>query len=202
MKLAIRSTLLLLALTLPVMAQNSEPLKTKALSFGFNGLSLSGYDGGVGGKLWLSNARALTMSLDGSLFSRTTEGDSSRTDDKSSSSEIRLNAGIEQHADIGQGFSPFLAAGLSLGYIRSRNSYGSIANPYVYGSHYTSFGAVAGLGLEYWITPRVSFAGLQRLSADYRIGKAYDGPKGSAERDSYEIQMGLGSTSLILSIYL
>jgi opacity protein-like surface antigen len=197
----------LTAFTLATSMAYSEPepdyLKTKALSFSFNGLNLSGFNGGVGGKIWLTDTRALTLSVDGSVNSRVTDAtDSNFVDEEYSRSDVNLVVAMEQHVDLGRGFSPFLVGGLSFGYDQTEDSYGSIGAPYQNRSRSTNLGLRAGVGLEYWLTRRISLAGQQLITGNVWFGSVRSGTAGAPLRDRRSYDLGLGSSSLILSVYL
>ncbi|MGA9119066.1 MAG: hypothetical protein WB699_06835, partial [Bacteroidota bacterium] len=44
---------------------DAQYLKSKALQFSFNGLNLSSFGGGVGGKLWIDDRTALSLAIGG-----------------------------------------------------------------------------------------------------------------------------------------
>jgi opacity protein-like surface antigen len=195
--------LLVLCGALSVAAQSSEPLKTKALSFGFNGLNLGGVNGGIGGKMWISSQQAVTLNVSGAYSSQLRKAiDSTRIDEEQTNSEVNLVVGMEQHADLGRGFSPYVMGGLSIGYGYSESRDGSTTNPYRYENRATLMGVRAGVGLEYWLTPRVSVAGQQLVMGNYSFGTYRSGTASLPSRDMRQFSFGLGTSSLILSVYL
>ena len=183
----------------PVVAlsQSTEPMKTKALSFGFNG------SGNLGGKIWISDQHALTVSVDGSVASTTREAiDTTRIDDEYSSSSTYLAVGLQRHIDMGWDASPFLTGVLSVGTNRNENRYGSTASPRESTSKSVSLGAHVGVGVEFWMTPRISLSGQQLISGSYHFGKYSSGLVGEPSEDSRSFDLGLGTSALTLSVYL
>jgi hypothetical protein len=186
-------------------AQSNEPLKTKALSFNINGLTLSGLNGGLGGKVWLANNRALVGSVDGA-FSRNFSGaiDSTEQDLKDRYWSAAVNVGMEWHFEWVPGLSPYLVGGALLGNDGSHRTYGSSSVVYTSKSFWTNVGARGGFGLEYWLSRRISVAGQQLVQAQYRFGNNEDrstsGP--TINRDVSQFNLDLGTSSIILSVYL
>lgn len=175
----------------------TEYLKTKALSLGFGGMS------GVGGKIWISDRQALVLSVGGDFSSNIQEAaDSTDIDDKYNRSDVDLSLALEQHIDLGKGFSPYLGGGLSVGFGRSTNTYGTKATPYESESRAVSFGARAGLGVEYWVTRRVSISGQQWITGTYGLGKYRNGLAGSPSSETRSFTLDLATSALVLSMYL
>ena len=180
-----------------------EQLKTKALSFNFNGLNLNGLNGGVGGKLWLSESRALVLGVGGSVSSQTTEAsDSTNVDDQNSASGLNVSVSVEEHLTPGARISPYLVGGASLGFSRNDREYGPAISPYKSESSSTSLGLHAGVGLEYWLTSRISVAGQQLFSGSFSFGSTSSGSGSQTEQDTRRFSLGLGTSALILSVYL
>lgn len=193
----------LLAFTIATSAAHAqvdpEYLKTKALSFGFNGSN------NVGGKIWISDQHALTLSVSGATTSSIGEAaDTSEIDDESRNSSAGVMVGVEQHLDWGLGFSPFLAGGLSVGYSQYSSRSGTTTTQYENESNATNLGLHLGVGIEYWLARRVSIAGVQRVTGSFQLGESSYGVAGSSTTDqnTRSFSLGLGTTSLTLSLYL
>jgi hypothetical protein len=123
--------LLVLCGALSAAAQSPEPLKTKALSFNINGLYLSGLNGGVGGKLWISESRALVASVNGGISHDVREApDATSLDTEYTTTSFGVQAGVEQHFPWRPGLSPFLTGGGSFGRYGTVNRSGSVGSPY------------------------------------------------------------------------
>jgi hypothetical protein len=182
---------------LVVTAQSTEPMKTKALSYSFDGTS------SVGGKIWISDQSALTLSVGGAASSTRREAaDTSEIDDEYSSSNVTLVVGVEQHLDLGWDFSPYLTAGLSIGRSGYVSSSGTTAFQYETESVNTSVGLRAGFGIEYWLTRRISLAGQQIIQGTYGLGEYSSGLVDPPSQDSRSFDLSLGTSALILSVYL
>ena len=195
--------LFLIALSaVSAMAQNTDPLKTKAFSFGFDGLDLSGpYGGNVGGKIWLSGNRALALGLYGrtSGYSEKTP-DTMSSDQSYSSYEWGVSAALQQHFEWSPGLSPYLTAGASTGFTGSRDrSESSYDTSWSRGSGF-NVGLLAGGGLEYWFARRLSLSGQQMFSASLAYGKQERDSERRATTRSFSV--GLGTSSLTLNVYL
>lgn len=186
-----------LAAAASVQAQGDDArFKTKALSFGFNG------SGVIGGKAWISDQSALTLSLGGTTnSSRVEAADTSSLDDEYTQFSLSVTVGLERHFDLGLGFSPYVTGGVSAGYGRSVSRSGTTTYSYEFKSNSTDLGLRAGVGVEYWLVPRVSLAGQQLLSAGYSFGSRTNGSAGALRQDTGAFSMGLGTSSLILSVY-
>lgn len=166
---------------------------SKALSFSFNGFALSTFNGGVGGKYWVSDNSAVSASITFSANSNTSDQYGTTLTTK------ELTAGIfaqyELHFRPSSILTPYLG-------IRASYSVSNTQDDHTDTTGYTftttakvingSFGPV--FGIEYFITNNISFAGQQMLNVTY-----------SKTEDSYthpeEWTVGFGASSLILSIY-
>lgn len=182
----------------PVVAlsQSTEPMKTKALSFGFNGA------GSLGGKIWISSQEAVTLRVGATTSSRTSEAtDTINIDEESRQLNLNLSAGLERHLALDHGISPYVAGGVTVGYDLYNSKDGTKANPYEYESSSTSLGAYAGVGVEYWVTRRISIAGQQTVTGTYSIGKYSNGSPGTPDDETRSFTIGLGTSSLIASVY-
>jgi len=173
-----------------------ERLKTHALSFAFNGSSQ------VGGKIWISDLNALTLSVGAGTVSTTREAaDTSDRDDKNTQSNFSVSLGMERHLDLGREFSPYLTGGVSLVYDDYTYSFGPISNPFEYKSRSTRVGVYAGLGLEYWLTHRLTISGQQTITGSYGVGEFVSDWVGTPTDDTRSYSVGLGTSSLIFSAY-
>jgi hypothetical protein len=193
---------LLLVSAITVGAQPEGPLKSVALTFGFNGLNLSSPEGGdVGGKYWLPGNRALVLGLLGRASrNRYDNSDSTLQDGESSTYHVGILAGLEQHADLGGRLSPYVTGVSSARFSISRY-YATSPNGTSATRGRTLFLEFSGgAGLEWWFTRRLSLTGQQLLNAKYHIGKEqYDGDR---EQKFHGFSLGLGTSSLMLNVYL
>ncbi|MCD6023462.1 MAG: hypothetical protein K0Q91_378 [Fibrobacteria bacterium] len=186
----------------PAMAQHSDPLKTKAFSFGFNQLSLSGpYGGNIGGKIWLPGNRALALGLHGNStgYSEKTP-DSLDYDRTGSNYQLGVNVALQQHFDWSPGLSPYLTFGGSAGFSGSRDRYEYAFDTSSSRGNNFNAGLQAGFGLEYWFARRLSLSGQQMFSGSMSFGKGREDEEEKYDTRSYSV--GLGTSSLTLNIYL
>jgi hypothetical protein len=186
----------------PAMAQHPDPLKTKALSFGFNGLSLSGpYGGNVGGKVWLSPSRALVAGVYGTMFGNSELSPDTLVYDRTNSSfQLGLNTALQQHFEWSPGLSPYISIGVSAGFSGSRDRYENASDTSWTRNRSFNVGLGAGAGLEYWFARRLSLSGQQAFSATMGFGKLEE--DGDRRYNTRYFNVGLGTSSLTLNIYL
>ena len=202
-----RTTCVLLTLTLSGSAAlsqtESEFLQTKCLSFSFDGFNLNALNGGIGGKIWTSDANAFTLTIAGSVSSTKEDGNAQYTEQKQSQTYVRLQAGLEQHCNMASGFSPYFAEGVFGSLQTYKYTYSAI--PPSTGSESkrvtNSVGIVVGFGVEYWLTKRISVGGQQLFQGSYQFGSQNDGSSTSQDRNTSGFSTSLGTSSLILSIY-
>jgi len=165
---AFHSFILILCLPIFLLAQENNNYKTIALSFNFNGLNLSSYYGGVGGRLWISESTVLNASIGGSIneteYKKTDEYDKGLTKNK----YLDIGFGMENHFTPADDISLYLSTRLSFGlndqYYRSPNS------NYEYADKFYSYNLGFGLGVEYWIFGRISLSGQHLFNAYYGTG--------------------------------
>ncbi len=162
---------------------STERAKMIGLRFSFNGLNLGG---GLGGKYWLSSQSAVVGGLSFVANSATSSN---------SQSSFGLSSQYEYHFLAKGQISPYLAGGANLGFgvVEDNNSAGMRVSRTSF-----SIGASAIVGVEFFIVPAISLAGQQAIGATYT---QYPNANVSQLRQE-RWDIGLGSSSLILHIYL
>lgn len=196
---AISSLLLILSFPIVLLAQDENNYKTIALSFNFNGLNLSTYYGGVGGRLWISESTVLNASIGGSISEReyleTDEIDNGLEKNK----YLILGIGMENHFPVTEDLSPYLSTRLSFGYSDQYYRYYNSSNEYhdLLYSYYLGIG----LGVEYWIFDRISLSGQHLFNAYYEAGHRNTNGSATIVQEISGFGLAFGTTSLILSIY-
>lgn len=162
---------------------STERAKMIGLRFSFNGLNLGG---GLGGKYWLSSQSAVAVGINTAARSAV-----------SSTSELTLGLfGQYEYHFLPKGqLSPYLAGSINLSYGVKEDTGSSGAKV-----SRTSFGAgiSAIIGAEFFITPAISLAGQQAFGVSYTQSPSVYVPQLTQER----WDVGLGSSSLILHVYL
>lgn len=214
--MVIRLTIALLLLGSSIIhAQTeSDSTYTKALSFRFNGLNLGGFRGGIGGKYWVSRNRAITASI--SLHHNSSEtkpvgiNEPNISDRESTNTVLGFFTGYEFHINRSERFSPYLGIGVSFSYSRSESDQTTIisSNDGVLlvaakSKNETYRGDFeTGLGVEYWVKSRISFAALQTFTIGFSNGSRNTTISTSTENfDTSSFSAKFGTSSLILSIY-
>ncbi len=182
---------------------DAQYLKTKALQFSFNGLNLSSFAGGVGGKLWLDNRTALSVVIGGSHGYLNEDANALQSGQTNSQSTLLLQFGIEAHTFLSSEFSPYVT-----GAIFGRYEEQDYKTTYAGSSSFpeskvksTNVGLLAGFGAEYWISTRVSLAGQQTFQFSYGFGSREQIDVTDTKQNTRSVNVGLGTSSLILSIY-
>jgi hypothetical protein len=195
---AFNSIILVICLPIILLAQEENNYKTIALSFNFNGLNLSSYYGGVGGRLWISESTVLNASIGASIneteYEETEQYDKGLTKNK----YFDFGIGMENHFIAEDDISLYLSTRLSLGL--TDNYYRSHTSDYETTEKSFSYRLGFGLGVEYWLFKRMSLSGQHLFNAYYATGE-YHYFNEDAARNTKGYGVSFGTTSLILSIY-
>ena len=172
--------------------------KTSALSFSFNGLNLSNYYGGIGGRWWLSDSTVFNLSIGGSVFNRKFRATEDLEEGYEKNTSFTFGIGMEGHLLESDDISPYYAfrGSLSLNNRFYKSSYDSFENS----DKIFSFMIEAGFGVEYWIFKRISLSGQHLFNLRLDDGKRTTSPNTDSQ-DVSGFYIGLGTTALILSIY-
>lgn len=191
--------LLSLCLSSFLCAQENNNYKTIALSFNFNGLNLSTYYGGVGGRLWISESTVLNASIGGSISERESLESEEIDNGLEKNKYLILGIGMENHFPVTEDLSPYLSTRLSFGYSDQYYRYYNSSNEYqdVIYSYYLGIG----LGVEYWIFDRISLSGQHLFNAYYEAGHRNTNGSATIVQEVKGYGLAFGTTSLILSIY-
>jgi len=180
-------------------AQESGNYKTTAVSFNFNGLNLGGFNGGVGGRHWISESTVLNVSISGSISERKYEKTANVENGLEKNKSLSLDLGVENHIKASDNFSPFLS--YRVGYSIADRYYKYVFNSNENIDKTYSLNLYFGLGIEYWILNRISLSGQHLFLARYSTGKNSTGGNTNDIQNTKGFQVGLGTSSLILSIY-
>ena len=177
----------------------SDNYKTKALSFSFNGLNLSSYYGGVGGRIWLSDNTVLNASIGGYISERDYEKTETLDKGIQKNKSLIIGIGMENHLEDLADFSPYFSTRISYSltdqYYRSSNGYSAQNNKT------NSVNLDFGFGIEYWINKRISLSGQHLFYLGYTTGEQSTGNLGEENQNIKGFNVGVGTTSIILSIY-
>jgi len=191
--------LLVSSLSTFLFAQQENNYKTVALSFNFNGLNLSSFYGGVGGRLWISKSTVLNASIGGSISEREYLESDEVDNGLEKSKYLNLGIGMENHFPLSDDLSPYLSTRFSFGYndqyyryYNSNNEYHDVTYSYYLG---------IGLGVEYWIFDRISLSGQHLFNAYYEAGHRNTNGSATIVQEIKGYGLAFGTTSLMLSIY-
>lgn len=185
------------------------PKSKKALSFSFNGLNLGEFYGGVGGKLWLSNSFALFASLDMDYSSNTIKESEQSNGTKTSLFSSGLTVGTNLYLSQNKRFLPYLGfnIGFGLSSTTTETDFINTDAKNIFETGLVNFGLGAALGVESFITESVSLSAQHALGLSLGSGSRKTTLKRPNqldqvdENDESQFDFGLGTSSLILSIY-
>lgn len=177
----------------------SNNYKTKALGFSFNGLNLSNYYGGVGGRIWVSSNTVLNASIGG--YINETDYDKTETLEKGiqKNKSLTIGIGLENHLEDFSDFSPYVSTRLS--YSHTDQYYRSSSGYFLQNNKSNSINLDFGFGIEYWIDKRISLSGQHLFYLGYNKGEQSTGNTNDEIQNTKGFQLGFGTTSIMLSIY-
>jgi hypothetical protein len=189
----------------------------KGLCFSVSGLSTVGigqYEGGIGGKYWISNKLAFISSIGLSAQRQTSSSNAGYTDSKYTTASFSIFGGVEDHFFIKKKISPYLGGGLRFSIARS-TTYDPIPkeNPpptatKKYISDTWSAGVRGSIGREFFFADWVSLAGQYQI--DYNTRSTTNKRilvGGESVTDSYgnkytSFTLGTSTSSLIATFYI
>ncbi len=161
----------------------------RAVLFNFVGLStinLNGYQGGIGGKYFISNSLALRGLLLFGMDNKTTNGTPNLTDDYLS---YGVGGGLEYHLALASSISPYVGGAFSF-----QNSV-ETTNPGANRTTSTVWGVGAIGGVEYFFNQNLS------LSAEYQFGLTSTNINPAFGPKNTEFQLGFQTVELTLAAY-
>lgn len=169
----------------------------KAVLFNFSGLSnlgLGAYDGGIGGKYYISDGLAVRGMLNLLVNNQTTKGAANFTDATDNTFGFGLGAGLEYHLPLASKVSPYFGGVLSFmttaETITPSVFTGTVATSTKTTS--TGFGLGALMGVEYFFNQNIS------LAAEYQFGLLYDS---RTNPSTDEMTVGFQTAGLTLAVY-
>lgn len=191
---------LILVSTAPL--AEAQPLKVasagdKAVLFNFTGLStvnLGAYQGGIGGKYFLSDGVALRGMFLFGMDNKTTKGAAGFTDETDNTMSFGIGGGLEYHLPLASRVSPYFGGQLSVS--TSSETYtpsvftGGTASSVKSTSTSFGFGAIA--GVEYFFNQNIS------LAAEYQLGVAFNS---FSNPNSSELKLGFQTAGLTFAVY-
>ena len=190
----------------------------KGLSFSVSGLSSVGigqYEGGIGGKYWMSKKLAIISSLGVSAQKTTvTAYDVLYTDTKTSQSRFSIFAGIEDHFFIKSKISPYFGGGIRFT-TSPYTRYPSIPVDHPPSGttkkmkqSIKSFGIRGFCGIEFFFADWVSLAGQYQIDYFYQkstVKTTLVGGQGviqPREQKSTATTLGMGTSALVATFYI
>jgi len=202
----------LLYAQIPDTLQTENYENKKGLLFDFNNLSLDTFQGGIGFKYWTSNQMAYTAKIKLSVSRKEKEKSEQLMGEESGEILIGVDFGIEKHLEFMDRISPYWGGtcGAAFEKINNKVKLGESTDFFRYPSYYNnetktsliSFAVQFNLGVEFFVHKNISFAGHYSLAAFYKFGdEKIVSNTVKDNRQITELNTGISSSSLILSIY-
>lgn len=187
-------TLLLSTILLAAAGVQAQPLNVaqqgdKAVLFNFTGLStlsLNAYQGGIGGKYFISDGLAVRGMLLFGMDNSTTNSSPQFTDNLLS---FGIGGGLEYHLPLASRISPYVGGVFS--FLTSAET----VNPGDTKTSSTSFGLGAIGGIEYFFNQNLS------LSAEYQFGLSSTSGSKTGSPNNSEFKVGFQTVGLTLAAY-
>ena len=184
----------------------------KAVLFDINNFSLDTFRGGIGFKYWTSNRTAYTGKIKLSVIKDEKEKSEQLMGEESSEVLIGVDFGIEKHIAFMNRISPYFGVTIGAGFekINNKVTLGESTYFFRYPSYYNnetetsliSFTLLFNFGIEFFIHKNISLAGQYSLGGFYKFGEEKIVSNIVEDRRQItEINTGISSSSLILSIY-
>jgi len=186
--------------------ENEEVYKTTSLNFEINTLSLRSFYGGIGGKTWLSDSFTLVSSIGAQFSKEIYDQTAELTEGEMESFTIHFRSGIEKHFNMGSDISLYLPFGISLGYGNSNYTHRiekdtTMIIPEAQLRDYR-LSADIGLGIEFWVSKRISLSGQHLFSFSYTTSKTtYKNYEDRENRSYHTFSFRTGTSAIILAIY-
>jgi hypothetical protein len=203
-------------LTVPAWAAEESPRRDMngrtGLIFDFNGLNLSGFEGGAGVKTWLSQTLALVGGLEYDHNRNVSDAAATVSGNETISSDYGVFVAFEHHVMAGRTVSPYW--GLSLGFgggtMDSKYipppDYGGLSTRYI--ENRLHLEPRVFFGMEFYIGDHISFSGSYRFGLDYQWGTSHSETSDPLTQTTAVIEQktsrttwALGSSSLRVTIY-
>jgi hypothetical protein len=190
----------------------------KGISFSVSGLSSVGiglFEGGIGGKYWISKKLAIISSIGVSAQRETMSSpDPDYTDHKIIYSRLSVFAGVEDHFFMKNKLSPYLGGGIRFSTSPWTRYFSlPIDNPSPTATKKDkrstkTFGIRGFCGIEYFFADWVSLAGQYQIDYFYEkttIKRTLVGGSGVTqpeEQKTTKTTLGLGTSSLVATFYI
>ena len=199
-------------------AQVPDPIATnnyagrKGLLFDFNNISLNTFRGGIGMKYWSSNQTAYTGKIILSVAKDKKEESGNLMGEESSEVLIGVDFGYENHIAFLNKISPYFGVTIGAGFEKIYNTLNLSESTYffMFPSSYNnetetsliSITLLFDFGIEFFLHKNISLAGQYSIGGVYKFGEEKIVSNIVEDsRNITELNAGISSSSLILSIY-
>jgi hypothetical protein len=190
---------------------NDNESKT-AILFELNNLNLNTFKGGIGLKCWGAGQTAYIGKINFSVNKDKKEKSNRLMGEENSEILVGADFGIEKHFDFFNNISPYLGIMLGVGFekIKTKTILSESTFYFFYPSYYNneikttliSLSLELNFGIEYFLNHNISITGQYSLGVFYKFGKEEIVSNIVEEsREISELNTGISSSSLILSVY-
>ena len=193
--------------------KNDDLISKNALIFTFNGFHLNSVNGGIGWKKWTKENMAISATLQVMASREQKEAGQELTGAEVTQINIQLTGGVERRFLIRNRLSPYIGGLFGLGYDKLVNKIkpSERLSWSMFDSEYRSetkttlfyFSVYFVLGVEYFFRNNLSLSGQYQVGGDYNFGEEKNiSTVVEEKRDISRLNLGVWSSSLMLSIYL
>ena len=183
-----------------------------ALLFSIENLSLSSFNSGIGWKHWSSNSLAIIGNITVMYSKDKKESTDVLMGNESSQMQFAISFGAEKHIRFIDKISPYFAGRFGFGYESIESKVIPSNRLYYFDLSYyenesksklLSLSLDISFGIEYYLTDNISISGQYNLGGRYKFGEEkIVSTIVEDTRDISNINIGISSSSFIISIYL
>ncbi len=192
--------------------KNTDLINKNALIFNLNGFNLNAINGGIGWKKWTQENKAICAGLQIIASKEAKDEGQEVNGAEITQIDVQLTGGAEKRFPIRHRLSPYIGGLFGLGYEKLINKIKPserLAWSY-FNSDYRSetkttlyyVAAYFVVGMEYFLRNNLSLSGQYQLGGDFRWGEEKNVSTVVEEmRDISQLNLGIWSSSLMLSVY-
>jgi hypothetical protein len=191
----------------------SKALKGKnALLFSIENLSLGSFNGGIGWKHWSSNSLAIISNITVIYSKDKKESTNVLMGYESSQKQFAISLRAEKHIRFINKLSPYIAGRFGFGYESIESKVIPSNTLFYYDLSYyeneskstsVSLSLDFSFGIEYFLTDNIAISGQYNIGGHYKFGEEkVVSTIVEDTRDISNIDIGISSSSFIISIYL
>jgi len=192
--------------------KNTDLINKNALIFNLNGFNLNAINGGIGWKKWTRENKAICAGLQIIASKEAKDEGQEVNGAEITKIDVQLTGGAEKRFPIRHRLSPYIGGLFGLGYEKlinkikpsERLSWSYFDSDYRSETKTTLYYVAAYfvVGVEYFFRNNLSLSGQYQLGGNFRWGEEKNVSTVVEEmRDISRLNLGIWSSSLILSVY-